>query len=155
MGLEIERKFLVRNDLWKSTVTRSHVIKQGYLNSRPERTVRVRLYDDQGVLTIKGKSENLTRKEYEYDIPDYEAEALLELCEKPLIEKTRHLCQYNGHVWEVDVFEGDNYGLVLAEIELTRENEEFSIPDWAGEEVSTDPKYFNSSLIKNPFKDWE
>lgn len=129
MALEIERKFLIKNEGWKSTVTRTHVIKQGYLNSHPERTVRVRLYDDQGVLTIKGKSENLTRKEYEYDIPDYEALALLDLCEKPLIEKTRNLCEYDGHVWEVDVFEGDNKGLVVAEIELTRENEEFSMPD--------------------------
>lgn len=154
MALEIERKFLVKHDKWKSDVTRTLVIKQGYLNSHPERTVRVRVYDGQGILTVKGKSENLTRKEYEYDIPDYEAEALLELCEKPLIEKTRHLCQYEGHVWEVDVFEGDNKGLVIAEIELTRENEEFSMPDWAGEEVSTDPRYFNSALIKHPFSEW-
>lgn len=155
MGLEIERKFLIKNDSWKSSVTRSHVIKQGYLNSHPERTVRIRLYGDQGILTIKGKSQNLTRKEYEYDIPNYEAEALLGLCEKPLIEKTRYLCQHDGHVWEVDVFEGNNEGLVLAEIELTREKEEFSMPDWAGEEVSTDPRYFNSALIQHPFKQWE
>lgn len=154
MGLEIERKYLVKNDKWKSSITKSHIIKQGYLNSHPERTVRVRLYDNQGVLTIKGKSENLTRKEYEYDIPDFEAKALLELCEKPLIEKTRHLCQHDGHVWEVDVFEGDNVGLTLAEIELTRESEEFSIPEWAGKEVSTDPRYFNSALIKHPFQNW-
>ncbi|MDW3191362.1 MAG: CYTH domain-containing protein [Cytophagales bacterium] len=154
MALEIERKFLVKNDKWKSNTTRTHAMKQGYLNSHPERTVRVRIYDGQGILTIKGKSENLTRKEYEYDIPDYEAVSLLELCEKPLIEKTRHLCQYHGHVWEVDVFEGDNKGLVLAEIELTREDEDFSIPEWAGEEVSTDPRYFNSALIKEPFSKW-
>lgn len=154
MGLEIERKFLVLNDTWKSSITRSHIIKQGYLNSDPERTVRVRVYGNQGFLTIKGKSENLTRKEYEYDIPSYEAEALLDLCEKPLIEKTRNLCQHEGHVWEVDVFEGVNRGLILAEIELTREDEKFSIPNWAGKEVSTDPKYFNSALIKHPFEAW-
>ncbi len=155
MGLEIERKFLIKKNSWKSAVTRFHKIKQGYLNSSPSRTVRVRLYDDKGFLTIKGKSENLTRKEYEYDIPAFEAESLMELCERPLIEKTRHLCQYEGHVWEVDVFEGVNKGLVLAEIELTKEEETFSLPDWIGEEVSTDPRYFNSSLIKHPFGSWK
>lgn len=152
--LEIERKFLVANDSWKQEVTNSTVIKQGYLNSSPERTVRIRIRGEKGYLTIKGKNENLTRKEFEYEIPLSEANELLDLCEKPIIEKTRHLVNQGKHTWEIDVFEGDNKGLIVAEIELTSENQSFETPAWIGKEVSADARYFNSSLIKLPYSKW-
>lgn len=153
--LEIERKFLVANDSWQQEVTNSTVIKQGYLNSTPERTVRVRVRGEKGYLTIKGKNENLTRKEFEYEIPLSEANELLELCEKPIIEKTRHLVIKDEFTWEIDVFEGDNSGLIVAEIELISENQSFETPAWIGKEVSADAKYFNSALISNPYKNWK
>lgn len=155
MGLEIERKFLVKNDTWKEKVSKSISIKQGYLSSDIERTVRVRIFGNKGFLTIKGKNDNLTRKEFEYDIPLNEAKSLLELCKKPIIEKTRFLVKEYGKIWEVDVFEGENEGLIIAEVELESENQELQILEWVGEEVSTDSKYFNSSLISNPFVNWE
>lgn len=153
--LEIERKFLIANDGWKKHVSNSTVIKQGYLNSTPERTVRIRVRGENGFMTIKGKNDNLTRKEFEYTIPLQEANELLSLCEKPLIEKTRHLVQVENHTWEIDVFEGDNKGLVVAEIELTSEDEKFNQPTWAGKEVSNDPRYYNSSLIQHPYMAWK
>ena len=153
--IEIERKFLVANDSWKKEVTSSTVIKQGYLNSAPERTVRVRVRGKNGFLTIKGKNENLTRKEFEYSIPLQEANELLELCEKPIIEKSRHLVKQDQLTWEIDVFEGENKGLIVAEIELESEEQQFKIPSWIGEEVSNDPKYYNSALIKFPFAKWK
>ena len=152
--LEIERKFLVANDSWKQEVTNSTAIKQGYLNSTPERTVRVRIRGEKGYLTIKGKNENLTRKEFEYEIPLSEANELLDLCEKPIIEKIRHLVIKDEFTWEIDVFEGDNKGLIVAEIELTSENQRFETPAWIGKEVSADARYFNSSLIKLPYSKW-
>jgi len=155
MPLEIERKFLLNGDDWKANISKKVIIKQGYLNSQKERTVRVRTYDEKGFLTIKAKSENFTRKEFEYEIPIVEANELLELCEKPIIEKIRHMVIEDGNTWEIDVFEGDNKGLVVAEIELQSENQKFSIPTWLGVEVSSDSRYFNSSLIKNPFIKWK
>lgn len=155
MGVEIERKFLIGSHGWKDRVDQSISIKQGYLNSNKSRTVRVRTYGGVGFLTIKGKSENLTRQEFEYEIPLDEAMSLLELCEMPIIEKTRFLVSHQGHDWEIDVFEGENEGLVVAEIELTNEDQKLPIPEWIGEEVSTDPKYYNSSLITHPFKNWK
>ena len=154
MALEIERKFLLKNDNWKALVKEEFLIKQGYLNSAKERTVRIRTYGDKGIITIKGKTKNLTRKEFEYAIPLTEALQMLEIAEKPIIEKTRFIVINNGNTWEIDVFEGMNNGLLVAEIELESENEKFEIPEWIGQEVSTDPKYYNACLIKHPFTEW-
>jgi CYTH domain-containing protein len=155
MGLEIERKFLLKNDNWKTLVKEEISIKQGYLNSEKERTVRVRSYGNKGLITIKGKNKNLTRKEFEYEIPLTDALQMLNLAEQPIIEKTRFIATNKTHTWEIDVFEGVNNGLIVAEIELESETEQFDIPEWIGKEVSTDPKYYNASLIKHPFKDWD
>ena len=155
MALEIERKFLLKNDNWKALVKEEFLIKQGYLNSAKERTVRIRTYGDKGIITIKGKTKNLTRKEFEYAIPLTEALQMLEIAEKPIIEKTRFIVINNGNTWEIDVFEGMNNGLLVAEIELESENEKFEIPEWIGQEVSTDPKYYNACLIKHPFTEWK
>ena len=154
MALEIERKFLLKNDSWKGLVKEEIPIKQGYLNSEKERTVRVRIYGEIGVLTIKGKNNNLTRKEFEYTIPLSDALEMLKLAEMPIIEKTRFIVINAGNTWEIDVFEGVNKGLIVAEIELESETEEFEIPNWIGDEVSADPRYYNASLIKHPFTDW-
>jgi adenylate cyclase len=154
MGLEIERKFLIKDSSWKEEAQEGISISQGYLNSTAERTVRVRIHGDLGVLTIKGKNQNLTRKEFEYEIPLEEALELLNLCEKPLIEKTRHLLSVNHKTWEIDVFKGENLGLIVAEIELESEEESFDIPSWLGEDVSSESRYYNASLIKNPYVNW-
>jgi|TARA_B110000459_G_C16620577_1_gene501387 adenylate cyclase len=154
MALEIERKFLLKNDTWKPLIKEEILIKQGYLNSEKERTVRIRTYGDKGVITIKGKNNNLTRKEFEYPIPLADVIEMLELTEMPIIEKTRFIVINDGNTWEIDVFKGVNKGLVVAEIELENETEKFEIPDWIGEEVSADPKYYNASLIKHPFTAW-
>ena len=155
MGLEIERKFLIKNDSWKNEIKKTVSIRQGYLNSEVERTVRIRIQGEQGVLTIKGKNQNVTRKEFEYQIPLDDAINLLSMCEKPIIEKTRFLIPSNRSTWEIDVFDGENKGLVIAEIELTSEEESFDIPNWLGEEVSSESKYYNSSLITNPYGNWK
>jgi len=154
MAIEIERKFLLKNSDWKKLIDQSISIKQGYLNSHIERNVRIRLTNETALLTIKGKTDHTTRQEFEYKIPVKDAEALLKLCETPLIEKTRFIVKDHNRLWEVDVFEGDNEGLIVAEIELTSEDEALTLPDWIGEEVSHDPRYYNSSLIKDPFKSW-
>ncbi|MDG1477787.1 MAG: CYTH domain-containing protein [Vicingaceae bacterium] len=154
MGLEIERKFLLKNDDWKLLVKEEISIKQGYLNSEKERTVRVRTYGNKGVITIKGKSNNLTRKEFEYTIPLADALEMLALAEQPIIEKTRFIVLHKNNTWEIDVFEGVNKGLTVTEIELQSETQQFEIPEWIAQEVSTDPKYYNANLIANPFKDW-
>jgi adenylate cyclase len=155
MGLEIERKFLIKNDSWKNEIKKTISIRQGYLNSEVERTVRIRIQGERGVLTIKGKNQNVTRKEFEYQIPLDDALNLLSMCEKPIIEKTRFLIPSNRSTWEIDVFDGENKGLVIAEIELTSEEESFDIPNWLGEEVSSESKYYNSSLITNPYGNWK
>lgn len=154
MGVEIERKFLVNSEQWKNGVERSVEIKQGYLSTAPERTVRVRTKGEKGFLTIKGKTQNLSRAEFEYEVPLEEALGLLKLCEGHPIVKVRHEVRVGGKLWEVDVFEGENAGLVLAEIELEAEEEAFEMPAWAGEEVSADLRYFNSYLSQHPFKGW-
>ena len=154
MGVEIERKFLLNGDEWRS-LARGTVYRQGYLSSQKERTVRVRTVDDQGFLTIKGASVGMTRLEYEYEIPVEDAVALLEeLCEKPIIEKIRRKIDYAGFVWEVDEFLGENEGLIMAEIELENEEQPFEKPPWIGEEVSGDARYFNSNLSRKPFSVW-
>lgn len=153
MAQEIERKFLVRTDEWRS-LAKATRYRQGYLSSVKERVVRVRTIDDRGFLTIKGINEGLTRLEFEYDIPLADADSLLDLCEKPIIEKTRTKIEIDGLIWEVDEFFGDNEGLIVAEVELEDEDQAFDKPSWIGEEVSGDPRYFNSNLIKHPFTTW-
>jgi adenylate cyclase len=152
MAKEIERKFLLKHKTWP----RDNVMKykQGYLSSVKERTVRVRIAGDKGWLTIKGSSVGASRMEFEYEIPLQDAGMLLEICEKPLIEKNRYTVVHNGFSWEVDEFFGENQGLMIAEIELESEDQEFTKPDWIGEEVTDDPRYYNASLIKKPFKTW-
>ena len=154
MPKEIERKFLLKNDNWKSEFTSRTIIKQGYLSTKKERTVRVRILGEKGFLTIKGESVGMTRLEFEYEIPVQEAEELLQLCKKPFIEKERFIVSMGKLKWEIDIFEGDNEGLRIAEVELEDENQAVEIPDWIGEEVTFDNRYFNSSLVKLPFKDW-
>lgn len=151
MGVEIERKFLLKNEGWRSVVSSKTVIKQGYLNSEKERTVRIRVRNDKGYLTVKGENTNATRQEFEYEIPVLDAESMLLLCQKPIIEKVRNLVQVEGKTWEIDDFGGENHGLILAEIELESEEEKFNIPSWIGEEVTDDSRYFNSSLITHPY----
>lgn len=153
MGKEIERKFLLQGDGWK-TVKGTHY-RQGYLNSAKERTVRVRTIDDKGFLTIKGITVGATRLEYEYPIPASEATEMLDaLCEKPIIDKSRYKVEHAGLTWEIDEFYGENEGLVVAEVELESEDQQFERPEWVGEEVTGDPRYFNSNLIKHPFTKW-
>ena len=154
MAKEIERKFLVAHQAWRESVNTIHVFRQGYLSYDSERTVRVRATEVTGYLTIKGITEGLTRDEFEYEIPLADALALLQLCERPAIEKKRYIVPNGAHVWEVDVFEGVNEGLVVAEIELGSEDEAFDKPNWLGNEVSGDRKYSNSALTLHPFKDW-
>ncbi len=154
MGTEIERKFLLKGDAWRS-LTVGTKYRQGYLNSTKERVVRVRTIDDKGFLTIKGITTGATRVEYEYEIPNTEATAMLDdLCEKPLIEKNRYKIDFDGLVWEVDEFFGENQGLIVAEVELKSEDQHFEKPEWIGDEVTGDPRYFNSNLILNPFAKW-
>lgn len=143
--IEIERKFLVRKDTWR-TGSPGQQIRQGYLARSTKSVVRVRICQSDAWLTIKSHQKSFTRDEYEYSIPRAEAETLLQLCEGALIKKTRYDVAFEGGHWEVDVFEGENAGLVLAEIELASESEAFARPDWLGEEVSLDPRYQNSNL---------
>ena len=153
MGHEIERKFLVDTARWHPAGT-GVTYRQGYLSSHPERVVRVRLEGDASKLTIKGPTTGVTRVELEYDIPLKDAEQLLELCERPLIEKVRHTEEHGGKTWEIDVFGGDNEGLIVAEIELESEDEAFTAPPWATAEVSHDPRYYNANLVKAPYRTW-
>jgi len=156
MALEIERKFLVVNDVWRAHPSSDGGVRytQGYLSRDKTRTVRVRVAGVQGWLTIKGLSTGATRAEFEYPIPLADAQALLTLCDTPLIDKTRHTLTHAGTEWEVDEFHGDNAGLVVAEVELATEDQPFERPDWLGEEVTHDARYFNSALIANPFARW-
>ena len=155
MGQEIERKFLLNNDSWKVEAGNGIEIKQGYLSSVIERTVRVRIIGERGILTVKGKTENLTREEFEYEIPLKDAISLLELCERPIIEKKRYFIKRVNLTWEIDVFEGENKGLQVAEVELDSETQDYDLPVWLGKEVSYESKYYNAALITNPFKNWE
>lgn len=153
MGVEIERKFLVRSDAWRSVEGTRYC--QGYLSSVMERTVRVRTVKDKGYITIKGVTSGASRSEFEYEIPLEDANQMLnELCEKPLIEKYRYKIAHGGFIWEVDEFLGDNAGLTMAEIELPSEDQSFDKPAWIGEEVTEDPRYYNANLIKHPFTQW-
>ena len=155
MATEIERKFLVRNDDWREQVLSATHLMQGYLASTSALTLRVRLEDEQGRLTIKGATRGISRSEYEYPIPAEDAQLMLrELAETAIIDKTRHRVHCGAHVWEVDLFAGDNQGLVLAEIELSAEDEAFERPSWLGDEVSDDPRYYNANLARHPVKNW-
>jgi adenylate cyclase len=153
MGKEIERKFLVSGDSWRSGSQGCRYV-QGYLSRDPERTVRVRQAGTEAFITIKGITQGTTRQEFEYPIPFSDAEALMKLCLLPLIDKTRYIVEYRQRRWEVDEFHGDNMGLVLAEIEVSRDDELVDLPPWIGEEVSHDPQYFNSSLTEHPYTQW-
>mgnify|MGYP000432532544 CR=1 FL=1 len=156
MAQEIERKFLVKGN-FKPEVFKSTRIMQGYLSSVPERTVRVRINGEQGFITIKGKGNHsgIRRYEWEKEIPLNEAEELMKLCEPGVIDKTRYLIRSRNHVFEVDEFYGENEGLVVAEVELASENEPFEKPDFIGQEVTGDIRYYNSQLMKHPFKEWK
>jgi adenylate cyclase len=154
MGVEIERKFLLRADDWMR-LGEPVFFRQGYLSSHKDRVVRVRIEGDRAVMTIKGRNVGAVRGEWEYPIPlDDAAELLDRLCEQPLIEKYRRRITFAGNVWEVDEFLGANAGLVVAEIELRSEDQAFDKPEWVGEEVTDDLRYLNSSLIKHPFSAW-
>ena len=154
MAKEIERKFLVRGEDWRA-MARGTRYRQGYLSTVKERTVRVRTIDDKGFLTIKGVSVGATRSEYEYEIPAADADEMLDdLCEKPIIEKDRYKIPAGDVTWEVDEFFGVNDGLIVAEVELQSEDQSFPKPDWIGDEVTGDPKYFNANLIARPFSTW-
>ena len=154
--VEIERKFLVISDAFKSDVLRQNHISQGYLSSVPERAVRVRIKGEKGYLTIKGKTNEsgLSRFEWEKEIPVAEAKELLQLCEKGVIEKIRYEIQVGRHIFEVDEFYGENKGLIMAEVELQSETETFETPIWLGEEVTNDNRYYNSYLSQHPFTSW-
>ena len=155
MANEIERKFLVRPRNW-SQLGPWAVIRQGYLSTDNERTVRVRTYGDRGYITIKGITSGISRKEYEYEIPVADADELLDnLCRRPLVEKTRYRIPFGGHIFEVDEFTGDNRGLTVAEVELKTAGEPVELPDWIEREVSGDPRYFNSNLAQHPFTTWQ
>lgn len=156
--LEIEHKFLIKNDGWKASSSEGVLYRQGYIKTESGTAVRVRIAGEKGFLTLKGQGrgeQGISRSEFEYEIPLADAEAMMdELLDTTLIEKHRYLVEYEGKTWEVDIFSGDNTGLEVAEIELNSEDEKFSIPDWAGECVSDDPRYFNSSLTQKPYNTW-
>ncbi|NEQ24931.1 MAG: CYTH domain-containing protein [Microcoleus sp. SIO2G3] len=154
MGTEIERKFLVHGDEWRSLGTPVRY-RQGYLTADVRRSVRIRISGDRGFITIKGSTEGITRAEYEYEIPLADADAIIDrLCDRPFVEKNRTKIALNGVVWEVDEFFGVNQGLIMAEVELKDANQSIDLPSWIGEEVSTDPRYYNSNLAKHPFTEW-
>jgi adenylate cyclase len=157
MATEIERKFLLLDDSWREEeITQKVRYRQGYMTQGEASSVRIRISNHDAYLNIKSATLGIKRQEFEYPIPENDAQEMLDtLCHKPLIEKTRYYLNYQGHTWEVDVFEGDNRGLVVAEIEMASEDEEFVRPPWLGQEVSSDPRYYNTSLVSHPFKDWK
>ncbi len=151
MGIEIERKFLVLDESWRGQVTRSSAMRQGYLSTNAKATVRVRIVDDmRAFLTIKGKTEGISRAEFEYEVPLDEGRAMLQMARPNVVEKRRHIVPHGGLDWEVDVFEGAHGGLVVAEVELTSVDQAVDLPAWAGQEVSHDDRYANASLSRNP-----
>ena len=155
VGIEIERKFLLISEGWKGQST-GDVIRQGYLSSDHDRVVRIRIMNEEAFITIKSSTDGLFRNEWEYPIPFDDAEEMLEnLCQRPLIEKKRYRILYQGMLWEVDEFLGENAGLLIAEIELESEDQSFAIPEWVGQEVTHDPRYYNTNLMKNPYRTWK
>ncbi len=154
MNIEIERKFLLKNDSWKENAVGTHYA-QGYLNQAGENTVRVRIAGEKAFLTIKSKSKGISRQEFEYEIPEQDARELLKLSLTPIVEKIRYKIEYAGKCWEIDEFLGKNKGLYVAEIELNSEKEPFEKPEWLGKEVSDDKRYFNSRLARHPYSEWD
>lgn len=155
MAQEIERKFLVKNDDWRENADGGLAMVQAYLQSGEKSSIRIRLAGDRAWLNIKSATLGISRSEYEYTVPlDDAKEMLTNLCDGPVISKTRYHVSVAQHVWEVDVFDGDNRGLVVAEIELSSEDESFEMPGWAGDDVSLDTRYYNVCLAKHPYKDW-
>jgi len=155
MAFEIERKFLVVSDAWQQSVSDESYIRQAYLTGRDKASIRVRIRDNRSAtLTIKSRGAELKRLEFEYEIPVFEAEAMLPLRRGAIIEKRRAIVPFQGHVWEVDTFFGDNAGLVLAEIELNSVSEKFARPQWIGAEVTSHASYYNGALASNPFSAW-
>ena len=152
--IEIERKFLVTSEAWRPGALGESYC-QGYLSSYPHPTVRVRTRGAEGFLTIKGEAEGISRLEFEYAIPVNEAQELQRLCTTPLVVKMRYRVAYEGAIWEIDEFQGENEGLIVAEIELDREDRAIKLPPWIGQEVSDDPRYSNSNLSIYPFKKWQ
>ncbi len=153
MAHEIERKFLLKSEVWRGLAP-GVAYRQGYLSRDPERTVRIRIAGETAYLTVKGANVGNSRPEFEYAIPLADAEELLPLCLKPLVEKIRCKVEHAGHVWEVDEYQGENAGLVVAEIEMAGESEQIELPEWIGAEVSGDARYYNSSLSKMPYRTW-
>jgi adenylate cyclase len=155
MGFEIERKFLVRGNDWQRLATRKVSLRQGYLAANGKSSIRIRIKGDgSATLTVKSRPVDLRRLELEYDIPVLEAEALMQLRQGSIVEKVRHLIPCGDLAWEVDVFSGDNYGLVVAEIELQHERQSIELPPWVGTEITGQPQYYNSSLVQRPFCSW-
>ncbi|MBI2969948.1 MAG: CYTH domain-containing protein [Gammaproteobacteria bacterium] len=155
MGTEIERKFLLRDDTWRAAVQRSTHMIQGYLANTERGSIRVRISGDRASLNIKSMTLGVTRAEFDYAVPLDEARILLQqLCMRPLIEKTRHFVLHDDAVWEIDEFEGENRGLIVAELELRDSAQNFSRPPWLGREVSDDPRYYNVCLVEKPFSTW-
>lgn len=155
MALEIERKFLLSSDAWRAHVKHRSLLRQGYLSAGSRCSIRARIADEHAWVNLKSKRSGMTRLEYEYPIPLEDAnEILTNLCEGPLIEKYRHEVLVDGHTWEIDEFLGDNAGLIVAEIELEAESETFTRPDWLGEEVTEDQRYYNFNLAKHPYSRW-
>lgn len=155
MGIEIERKYLVKNNAWKQQ-GQGQLYQQGYLSSHPDRVVRVRTVADRGYLTIKGRTVGASRAEYEYSIPYADAQSMLDqLCQGPIIKKMRYRIDYAGLVWEVDEFMGENQGLVVAEVELNDEQQAITLPEWVGDEVTFDKRYYNANLLAHPFSQWK
>ncbi len=153
MATEIERKFLIRHNLWQPKGP-GRRMTQGYLSRDPERTVRVRMVEEEAFMTVKNRGTGISRTEIEFSIALHDARDLMALCFQPVIDKTRHEVLHDGMLWEVDVFHGANDGLIVAEIELPAEDTPFALPDWIGEEVSHDPRYTNSRLSEQPFQNW-
>jgi len=155
MAIEIEHKFLLANDGWRKQISHSVKYRQGYLSSQPTSSIRVRISDDHAWLNIKTATIGTHRYEYEYEIPMSDANEILDnLCKKPLIEKTRHFVTHDDNLWEIDEFEGDNQGLIVAEIELDETGQSFSKPSWLGLEVTSDLRYYNNNLAIHPYSEW-
>lgn len=155
MAIEVEHKFLLANDNWRALTSDSVAYRQGYLSSEANSSIRIRISDTQAWLNIKSATIGNQRHEYEYAIPLSDANEMLDtLCRKPLIEKVRHFVKYDKHLWEIDEFKGANEGLIIAEVELSSTQETFSRPDWLGQEVTYDLRYYNNNLSRYPFTTW-
>ena len=153
--LEIERKLLLVGETWRDQVVgEPKRLSQGYLCADAEKSVRVRIAGDFATLTVKGSRNGISRLEMQYTIPVADAERMLAMCMPPLIDKTRHIAMHDGMKWEVDIFHGENEGLRVAEVELESEDQVIALPEWAGQEVSEDPRYYNSQLSREPFSAW-